>query len=81
MHEKTKGQPFGIENATEVLGNDFFLKLKEIECSVMLDHAIFGYFERCRLMNEVLSEKLFFEVLQEKEYVSLSAETKTKISK
>ena len=60
MHEKTKGQPFGIENATEVLGNDFFLKLKEIECSVMLHHAIFGYFERCRLMNEVLSEENYF---------------------
>ena len=42
------------------LGEDFFLKLKQVESSVMLDHLLFGYFERCRLINNILCEKNYF---------------------
>lgn len=43
------------------MGLDFFIKLKEIEGGVMLDHTIFGFFDRCcRLVNEVLSKNGFF---------------------
>ena len=29
-----------LENAKETLGDDFFLKLKEVEASVMLDYTL-----------------------------------------
>ena len=32
----------------------------QIEPTVMLDHSIFGYFERCRLVNDILSEYNYF---------------------
>ena len=60
MHHKLKGQNVKLENAKETLGDDFFLKLKEVETSVMLDYTLFGYFERCRLINETLSKEDYF---------------------
>ena len=57
---KLKGQNVKLENAKETLGDDFFLKLKEVETSVMLDYTLFGYFERCRLINETLSKEDYF---------------------
>ena len=44
MYNKLNGRNFELENADESLGNDFFIKLKEIEVSAMLDHSIFGFF-------------------------------------
>ena len=44
MSNKLNGRNFELENADESLGNDFFIKLKEIEVSAMLDHSIFGFF-------------------------------------
>ena len=32
----------------------------QIEPPVMLDHSLFGYFERCRLINNILSEDNYF---------------------
>ena len=49
-----------MENARETLGHDFFIKLKEIEASAMSDHTIFVFFDRCCLINEVLSENGYF---------------------
>ena len=63
MYEKLKRQNLSsvlLEDAQNVLGKDFFIKLKEIESNVMLDHTIFGYFDRCHLINSVLSEHGFF---------------------
>ena len=40
----------------EVLGRDFFFKLKRIEPKTDLDYTGFGFFERCQLMNETLAE-------------------------
>ena len=63
MYEKLKRQNLSsvlLEDAQNVLGKDFFIKLKEIESNVMLDHTIFGYFDCCHLINSVLSEHGFF---------------------
>ena len=60
MSNKLNGRNFELENADESLGNDFFIKLKEIEVSAMLDHSIFGFFYRCCQINEVLSEHNYF---------------------
>ena len=60
MHHNLKGENVKLEKAKETLGDDFFLKLKEVEASVMLDYTLFGYFERCRLINEVLSREDYF---------------------
>ena len=60
MHHKRETQKVELENFREALGNNFFLKLKQVEGSVMLNHSIFGYFERCRLVNDILSEENYF---------------------
>ena len=44
-----------MNNVEEVLGRGLFLKLKEIEPSVMLIHTIFGYFAPCQIINELLA--------------------------
>ena len=44
----------------EVLGRDFFFKLKRIEPKTDLDYTGFGFFERCQLMNETLAEFGYF---------------------
>ena len=61
MFEKLKGQALvKLEEAKYVLGKDFFIKLMEIEPNLTLDHSIFGYFDRCHLVNNVSSEHGFF---------------------
>ena len=60
MYDKLKGQNVKLENAKETLGDDFFLKLKEVESSVMLDYTLFGYFDRCRQINDILSKEYYF---------------------
>ena len=49
-----------IKNARETLGDELFFKLKEIENFCMLDHSVFGFFDRCQKMNEVLSRYSYF---------------------
>ena len=60
MHDKLNGQDVKLENAKETLGENFFIKLMQIEPPVMLDHSLFGYFERCHLINNILSEDNYF---------------------
>lgn len=60
MHKKLRKQtltPVILKDAEEVLGREFFLKLKEIEPEVMLDYTIFGYFDRCYLVNQAKIEE------------------------
>ena len=47
----------------EVLGNDFYNDLLEIK-NDKLDGAIFGYFERCFLANQVLAKYNFFKFFE-----------------
>ena len=49
-----------FDQLKEILGHNFYLVLKEIEPDVMLDHTIFGFFERCSIMNEVLAKFGYF---------------------
>ena len=44
-----------IKNAKETLGDELFFKLKEIENFCVLDHSVFGFFDWCQKMTEVLS--------------------------
>ena len=59
MHQKSTNVP-ELELAAEVVGRDFFLKLNEIEPDTLLDHTLFGFFEQCINMNEVLAEFGYF---------------------
>ena len=43
----------------DVLGNDFYNDLIEIKNDIQLDRTIFGYFERCFLVNKVLAKYSF----------------------
>ena len=58
MYLKLKGREHFIEikNARGTSGDELFFKLKEIENFCILDHSVFGFFDRCQKMNEVLSE-------------------------
>ena len=49
-----------LENSEETLGNELFIEVKKIEKSTMLDHSIFGFFDPCKLINDVLCEYGFF---------------------
>ena len=58
--DKLDGANVKLENAKETLGDIFFNKLMQIEPAVLLAHSIFGYFQRCSLINEILSEHNYF---------------------
>ena len=60
MHCKMNGQNIQLESAEKPFGTEFFIELKKIEKSTMLDHSIFGFFDRCQVINEVLSEYGYF---------------------
>ena len=50
-----------IEDAEKILGKKLYFELQKIKPSVMLDYTVFGYFDRCRVMNRVLAEFGFFK--------------------
>ena len=60
LHSKTNGQNVQLESVEKVFGTKFFIELKKIEKSAMLNYSIFGFFDRCQVINEVLSEYRFF---------------------
>ena len=60
MHCKLSGSSVELQFAERVLGTEFFIELKKIEKSTMLDHSIFVFFGRFQVINEVLSEYGFF---------------------
>ena len=66
MHHRLNEKNITLENAENVLGPKFFIELKKIEKVSMLDHPIFGFFDRCREINNVLSEFGFFLRFYEK---------------
>lgn len=39
MHDKLNGQHIKLENAKRTLGENFLIKLMQIEPAVMLDHS------------------------------------------
>ena len=60
MYCKLNRRKVLVKNAEETLGSEFFIELKKIEKITMLDHSIFGFFDRCKLINDVLCEYGFF---------------------
>ena len=60
MYCKSNGGIVFLENAEETLGNELFIELKNIGKSTMLNHSIFGFFDQCKLINDVLCEYGFF---------------------
>ena len=59
-HIKLNGMNITFENIKETLGERLLLRLKCIEQQTKLDHTLFGYFERCQKINEVLTEFGYF---------------------
>ena len=60
LYNKLDGENIKLENTEKFLGTNLFTDLKKIEKKTMLDHSIFGYFDQCQLINEILSEHVFF---------------------
>ena len=60
MFNKCNGEQFAKEKIIDVLGENFFNDLKEIEGEVKLDRTLFGYFDRCFKLNEVLAKYNYF---------------------
>ena len=48
------------EDAQQVLGDSLYFDLLEIEPETHLDNALFGFFDRCYLINKVLVKHGFF---------------------
>ena len=59
-HIKLHGIDVKLENTKETLGESLFFSLKKIETLTKLDHSLFGFFERCQKINEVLAEHGYF---------------------
>ena len=60
MYHKCNGEQVVKEKIIEVLGENLFNDLKEIEGEVELDRTLFGYFDRCFKLNEVLAKHNYF---------------------
>ena len=60
MYCKLSGLSVELQFAERVLGSEFFIELKKIKKSTVLDLLIFVFFDRCQVINEILSEYGFF---------------------
>ena len=60
MFYKSEEKVLEKSKAKEVLGVGFYNELLEIKDDAKLDRTIFGYFDTCSKVNEVLSNHNFF---------------------
>ena len=58
--QHNEGNILEKNKASDPLGNDFYEELLEIEDDIQLDKALFGFFDRCFLVNKVLAKHSFF---------------------
>ena len=58
------------EKAQEVLGDDLYFDLVKIESETLLDKTLFGFFDHCFKINEVLGKYGFFLKFFERRNVS-----------
>ena len=69
MFYKTEGKILEKYKIAEVLGPDFYNELLENKDEIKLDKTIFGYFDTCFKVNDVLSNHNFFLKFFEWRYV------------
>ena len=50
-------KPKDFLTAIKTIGEEKFLKLKEIEKNIMLDYTQFVFFENCTILNEILAKE------------------------
>ena len=50
-------KPADFPSAIQIVGQDRFLKLNQIEKEIMLDYTQFGFFDRCMKLNELLARE------------------------
>ena len=60
MFHKSNGEILDQARIIEVLGEDFNNDLFNVNNKVKLDRTIFGYFDRCMILNKILSKYNFF---------------------
>ena len=60
MYHKIEGKILDKDKKKDVLKNDFYNILIETKNDTQLDRTIFGYFDRCFLVNKVLAKYNFF---------------------
>ena len=60
MYHRSSGEKISKEKIIEILGENFFNDLKEIEEEIELDRTIFAYFDRCFKLNKVLAKCNYF---------------------
>ena len=67
MFRITEGKAALEKNkANDVLGKDFYEDLVEIKGDIQLDKTLFGFFNRCFLVNKVLSKHNLFLIFFER---------------
>ena len=60
MYYRCGSEQIVQEKIIEVLGENLFNDLKEVEEGIKLDRTFFGYFDRCFKLNEVLAKHNYF---------------------
>ena len=66
MYNKINRQQIFLEDAEKTLGTDLFFELKKVEKSTMLGHWIFGFFNCCQSINNVLNDFGYFLTFYER---------------
>ena len=60
MFHKSNGEILDQTRIIEVLGEDFYNDLLDVKDKIKLDRTIFEFFDRCMILNEILSKYNFF---------------------
>ena len=60
MYYRCGSEQIVQEKIIEVLGENLFNDLKAVEEEIKLDRTLFGYFDRCFKLNEVLAKHNYF---------------------
>ena len=60
MYYRCDGEPTVREKIVDVLGENLFNDLKEIEEEIKLDRMLCGYFDRSFKLNKVLAKHNYF---------------------
>ena len=61
MHKKAEGkEKLLLEKVKDILGRKLYNELSEIKEEKKLDRTVFGFFNKCFLMNQFLSKHGYF---------------------